>query len=926
MRGLWTRSLDKLSSVFLGSVRSRILAALFAAVVAMLIGHLWYRAHRVERIALPMGVGQSQRAVHRLQLPAASPEILLLNSYHTGYTWSDNELAGILATLSNTTPEPIVSVEHLDCKHHPRMEHFDQVRDLLQRKYRERPPPVIVVAVDNPALVFAKKYRPGLFPSAAIVFCGVNGYSPSLLEGERNITGVAERFDVRRTLEVALRLHPSLRSVYVVHDYTLTGLSSRQETEEQLRAFEGRLRIHYLEDLSVDQLAARARALPSDSIALALSYSVDRDGTLVNHEAAAHLLSTSSPVPVYGLHEERLGFGIIGGSLLGGRTQGTNAARIVARILAGESADSIPIDTHGDGRLMFDWKQLERFRISPHALPPDAVVVNRPLSFLEIYRGIALTTMAIIGVLIAGIAVLGLSMFRREQAERAMAESERNFKALFETAADAIFIEDAGGAVLDANAEALRLTGRSKAELRSVSLRDLIGENRRDALTTRARELAETGRSLLECDIVSSSGGSVPVEMSGRAIEFFGKPAVLTIARDLSERKKSEQEREKLFAQLLQAQKMESIGRLAGGVAHDFNNILTAIFGYCHILMARLAPDDPNRTSVQVIRESGERAAALTRQLLAFSRKQVLETRPLDLNTILDGLQKMLVRVIGDDVHLVFVPGDVERILADPTQVEQVVMNLVVNARDAMPDGGKLVIETSQVELDPGSVAPHGVEPGTYAMLAVSDTGKGMTPEVREHVFEPFFTTKEVGKGTGLGLATVYGIVKQHNGLINVYSEPGLGTTIRVYFPSTALPAAEGRASSDLIRTGTETVLVVDDDALIVDIVTRTLEPLGYRVLQTTLPREALELARSSKERIDLLLTDVIMRDMNGRELAKAVLEQAPSTRVLFMSGYTDNLLTLEGMLSQGARLLQKPFAPRALASMVREVLDAAKE
>ena len=916
--------LGMLSSALFGTARSRWLAVVFSAVATILLGYLWYKAQRIERVSNPLGPKPQETSLG--QPPSAdAPEVLVLNSYHPGYSWSDNELEGILTVLRRSRPEPRVSVEYLDTKRHGEMAHFDALKQLMLRKQDGRRPPAVVIAADNPALEFAKAYRAELFPAAAIVFCGVNGFTPSMTAGQANVTGVAEVVDAGKTLEVALRLHPRTRSVLVLHDYSLTGLATRRESEEQLRPWEHRVRISYLENLPLDELLARVRAAPADSIVLSLSYSLDRGGRPISHEQIARLLSDNAAVPVYGVHEERLGYGIVGGSLTGGLKQGSRAGELAARILGGESASAIPIDTSPQSRLMFDWRQLERFEVSSGSLPPGAIVVNRPVPFFVLYRGLVGTTLALILLLVGGIAALGLSILRRQQAEKALSESERSFRALFESAADAIFIEDESGGLLDANAEALRLLGCAREQLKRTPLRDFISEKHRQSLEGRDKDLASLQRAVLACDMVSKDGRVIPVEMSARTIEHFGERGVLTIARDISERKKSEEEREKLFAQLLQAQKMESIGRLAGGVAHDFNNVLTSIFGYCDLLLLSLRPADPNRASVKVIRSAAEKAADLTRQLLAFSRKQLLETRPIDLNDTIEEFRKILGRVIGDDVRLDFKPGKIDRILADQAQLEQVLMNLVVNARDAMPNGGTLVVETQLVQLQQGDPL-EAIEqaPRSYVMLAVSDTGVGMRPEVREQIFEPFFTTKEVGKGTGLGLATVYGIVKQHGGLIHVYSEPGIGSTFKVYFPATSQPVQEKSAPvSGRVSGGGEKLLVVDDDAAIVDVVTRTLAPLGYDVMSTTSSPEALRMATSLDGTIDLLLTDVVMRDMSGKQLATSIQQNRPTVKVVFMSGYTGKLLALEELMNDGSTLLQKPFTPRALAEVVRKVLDS---
>jgi signal transduction histidine kinase len=377
--------------------------------------------------------------------------------------------------------------------------------------------------------------------------------------------------------------------------------------------------------------------------------------------------------------------------------------------------------------------------------------------------------------------------------------------------------------------------------------------------------------------------------------------------------------------QLRQAQKLEAIGSLASGVAHDFNNLLTTILGYGELGMLKLSEDDPLREKIEAIYEAGVKASTLTRQLLAFSRKQVLEMRVLNLNLLLENLTKMLNRMIGENIDIrMNLDRSAGNITADPGQIEQIIMNLAINARDAMPDGGAITIETQKTALDEEYCKIHAdVKPGSYVALYITDEGTGMPPEVMEKIFDPFYTTKEKGAGTGLGLSTVYGIVKQHNGHIYVYSEMGNGTTFKIYFP-TIEKTAEGKSNKTFtpMEKGVETILVADDEVSIRKLIRDTLEPLGYKIIEAANGEEALDIFRQNESGIDLLLTDVIMPKMTGKQLAKLLLDEKPGFKILYMSGYTDNVIAHQGILDKNVNFINKPLIPSLLTKKIREVLE----
>jgi two-component system, cell cycle sensor histidine kinase and response regulator CckA len=508
----------------------------------------------------------------------------------------------------------------------------------------------------------------------------------------------------------------------------------------------------------------------------------------------------------------------------------------------------------------------------------------------------------------------------QKRVQNEMLKSEERFRVLFDSNTIGIVVADLSGNTLEANDAYLEMLGFTREDLLAGKVRwsELTPVEHRGRDQIAVEELQRTGiASPWEKELFRKDGTRVPV-LIGLAMLKASEASCIAHVVDLTERRRLE-------GQFRQAQKMEAVGQLAGGVAHDFNNLLTVILGYTDLLAAKLDPGSVELEDLNQIRTAGERAASLTRQLLAFSRQQVLERKVLDVNALTAHTEKMLRRLIGEDVELVTVLDPaLRRVFADAGQLEQVIMNLAVNARDAMPRGGRLTIETANVELDEAYARLHGpVKPGSYVMIAVSDTGVGMNSDTLAHMFEPFFTTKERGKGTGLGLATVYGIVKQSGGYVWVYSEVGKGTTFKTYLPrveegreAEPVPAAEPTS-----LVGSETVLLVEDEESVRALSRSVLTSYGYTVLEAGSGKEGLDVARRYPLPIDLLLTDVVMPEMGGLDLASRLEDIRPGVRVLYMSGYTDDAVFRHGLLEKGRMFLQKPFTPATLARKVREVL-----
>jgi PAS domain S-box-containing protein len=508
----------------------------------------------------------------------------------------------------------------------------------------------------------------------------------------------------------------------------------------------------------------------------------------------------------------------------------------------------------------------------------------------------------------------------RKRTEQQLHESERKYRLLFETNPEPMFVYDFETLrILAVNGAAVARYGHTEQEFLELTIRDIRPPEEQARLDDELARRPDDGAVRAGVRHWTKQGKRFDVDLVARPLDFAGRRARLVLARDVSAQRQLEE-------QLRQSQKMEAVGQLAGGIAHDFNNLLTAILGSTQLLLHNTPPGDPRREDAEEIRHAGLRAAELTRQLLAFSRRQVLAPKVLDVNAVVANMDRMLRRLLGEDVELATsLDPAAGAVNADPGQLEQVLLNLAVNARDAMPGGGRLSIGTTRVTLDEEHVERrHRMPAGDYACLAVADTGVGMDETTQAHLFEPFFTTKEVGKGTGLGLATVYGIVKQSGGYIWVYSEAGHGTTVKIYLPrvpgvaDAPAPASEPQP----VRGGDETVLLVEDAAPVRTLARRSLEARGYRVLDAADGPSALQLSTRHRGGIDILVTDVVMPGMSGRELAERLAPERPSMKVLYTSGYTDDAMVRQGVLNAGVAFLQKPFVPDTLARKVREVLD----
>jgi PAS domain S-box-containing protein len=863
--------------------------------------------------------------------------VLVLHSYSPDFVWTQSQQQGIDGVFDPLAAEYDLRIEYLDAVHHPELLREPLLIDLLRRKLAVLEFRAVLTS-DNAAFDFARAHRAELFPGVPIVFMGVNGYSDALLRGEEGITGVAEDTDLAGTLQVLLRLVPGTRRIVfpgMVDDLTYRAI--RTTVAAQLAALPPEVETAFPEYPNIDVALEDLRNLPRDAAIVVMTNMRTADGEGISSQRVVELVSAAAPVPVFTNWDFVVGHGAVGGSVISGVEQGRLAAEIALQVLHGERPEAIPVHRGAGKALLFDHRQLERFRIPASRLPPDAVVRFAPERTLRISQEAAWIAGVSFAVLLGVTLSLVVAVRRRRRAESELREANERFEAMLRALTDfSVIGTDPEGRVVIFSEGSELMLGYGAAEALGRPVATLIHDP--VEVAERARELGVApgfeafvavarrgGTETREWTYVRKDGTRLPVALTAAAMRGAGGALLgfIGVARDVTQQRRMEQ-------QLVQSQKMESVGLLAGGVAHDFNNLLTPILGHAAVLLDEAPPDDPRADAYREIQDAGRRASDLTRQLLAFSRKQMLELQTVAVGDVVRGAERMLRRTLGETIQIeVAIAADVAAVRADPGQLEQVLLNLAINARDAMPRGGRLGISVRNVALDEASASRHpDLRPGRWVLLEVSDTGIGMPADVLAHLFEPFFTTKERGKGTGLGLSTVYGIVRQHGGVIVPASTPGQGSTFSVYLSAVegaGVPAAPRPAPASGVPHGAgETILVVEDSDAVRRVACDMLRRLGYRVLSARDGEHALEVGEAPGP-IHLLLSDVVLPRVNGKEIATRLCARRPDLRVLFMSGYAADVIAHHGVLDAGVSFIQKPLSFEVLARKVRALLDEAK-
>ncbi|MFN2370322.1 MAG: ATP-binding protein, partial [Candidatus Krumholzibacteriia bacterium] len=774
---------------------------------------------------------------------------------------------------------------------------------------------------------FARRHRDELFPGVPVVFCGLNGFAPALLEGFPQVTGVAEVFSARETVELARRLFPGTNRVYLLNDHLVTGQAVGRDIAAQLAPLAPAVVVEHAPALSLDEHRERLAALAPGTIVLLGVFYADRDGHHTTFEETGRLLGEASAVPVFCVLEFNLAGGVLGGKVVSGYWQGVAMARLAHRVLHGADPAHLPVVAERANRVILDHAELRRWNAAMDAVPEGTIVVNRPFSVWSAYRGRIIAVAVFVVLLVACIAVLTENIRRRHETEQSLRRSEESLAITLRSIGDAVVTTDPHGRVAGMNAQAERITAWAEAAARGRPLAEVLpvvdldsGEplpDPADAVLAAGRPLAAVRRGVL----VTRDGREVLIEDSGAPITRADGTVlgVVLVFRDVTAKTELEE-------RLRHSQKMEAVGQLAGGVAHDFNNMLAGIMGYAE--MAREADTTPAELEEYTghILSAATRAADLTRKLLAFSRKGKVLSTPVDAHELIREAMALLERSVDRRVELrTELAAANASVIGDPTQIQQAILNLGLNARDAMPDGGVLSVTTDVRWLDQAACdcSPFPLVPGDYLEITVRDTGTGIGAEVLPRIFEPFFTTKPLGEGTGLGLAAVRGTVEEHQGAIEVESVVGAGTVVRVLLPLSGLPAEAVLVQDEPPAPGGGTVLVIDDESVIRGVVRRMLEGLGWTVLLAEDGVQGLEIFRREREGIDVVLLDMVMPRMNGADCFRAIRALDPAARVVLASGFTADHAVSDLMGEGLAAFLKKPYRQAELLRVLARLVPA---
>ena len=844
-----------------------------------------------------------------------SKRVLILNSYHEGYHWTDRIMAGIHSVFDEQSDIEL-HIDYMDTKRIVDKTHFENLRSLYKHKYNSMNLNAIIVTDDH-ALNFLLQYRDELFPGIPVFFIGINDYEASRMINQKNITGITVTYDVFGTIELMLDLHPNAKEIVVISDGIITGGGFRKLIERAAPNFSNSVRFRYLTNLNTDELRETLADLDDDALVLWAIYLRTREGLYISVEQSIKL-ATSSNLPAYCLFDV-VGFGVIGGKILNPNNHGKSIAEMTLGIIRGGNIDEMPIIHDPPLTYKFDYRVMQRFGITEKSVPPGSIIMYKSFSIYEKYKLRIWAAIILILILIVVVIVLSYYIRKQKQAEYALQDKEKEQREMLNFMVSAVISIDDKGTIFSFNKMAETIFGYSFEEALGQNINLLIPDLcLQYSLKTSDAQLIGVGWKI---DGLRKNKQTFPMRFSVAELpaDKTGKCRFISTCQDLTQINQQEEH-------LRRAQKMDALGKLIGGISHDFNNLLGVILGYADLLKNTPAEQAKQAEYVDKIYHAGERGTKLTDKLLSFSRKKTTEAVKLDINALLQEEQDMLQKILTVRIKLLIdLADDVWPIWLNKSDLEDTVLNMTINAMHAMQNkesGAQLSIRTCNHALNALDAQTLDLKAGDYVELSLTDTGCGMDETTKEKIFDPFFSTKG-DKGTGLGLYQVFSLVKQTSGTIRVHSQLGHGSKFVIYFPRYFGSDSENitDTSVDNIELmGNEKLLIVDDEVELRDLASDLLSRQGYRVFCAENGKQALQILEH--EHIDLMLADVIMPEMDGYQLAAIVKEKYPTIKIQMSSGLNSGLYvnTVDESLKQN--LLTKPYNSQSLLKNIRSLLN----
>ncbi len=828
--------------------------------------------------------------------------VLYLNSYHDGYQWSDQERDGIRSVLSNSPYKIDLQVEYMDVKKY----RYDYIKrhlyTLYKAKFKNEHFDVIIIS-DNDALNFIEEYRDSLFPGVPVVFCGVNGLK-TIAPGEKNITGVIEDFGLIQTLKIAQKLTPTRKRMIVFGDDSTAGRAIAHQVYNKIARYDPKFKVEFWSSQSLEETQKWVKQLPSDAFLFFTPWYQTINGKFYTTEEVMKAIYAHSNVPLYTAWRFLLGHGVVGGYLLSGLQHGQTAAKMALRILQGTPADDIPIITKPTGVYMFDYQVMQRLGINQKLLPKGSIIINGPKVFYQLSKELFWTIMISFLLLLAAVLSLLITMSERRKVERKALEQLSFLETLMDTIPQLVSWKDTKGKYLGANRSFSEFFGLSSPEdIRKKTINEVISDQTYNTWSTETdNAVVSTSKPYrkIRREIIDHSGKPGWLEVN--KVPLLDQEGHIVGVLSTAENITKEQNLEK---QLIQSQKMEAIGTLAGGISHDFNNILTSIINSTELALGDLDEQSQTARDLQRVLKAARRGGRVVKQILSFSRPSSEGFRPTDISLVIQEVVGLIDASLPANIEVKVDIGRSKVIVAsDPTRIHQVILNLCTNAFHALREkGGVLGIRLDPLALDTERAAVMNVPAGDYAKITVADSGHGIDPAIIDNIFDPFFSTKDITEGTGLGLAVVHGIVKAHKGGILVQSKPGEGTTFEIYLPQCGNTDIH-RVQEAIVRaSGSLSILFVEDDEDQLDSIPRILKEMGHTVIAFQDPLEAVRQTRLQPGSIDVIITDYDMPSLSGTALAEAL----PEYPVVLVSGRED-AVAAAGRCDNIVKILKKPY------------------